>query len=97
MVASSPSELMEDQISWLLVTAYNYLQQGLSDQAVTLLEFLHTFDPDNFQCLRMLAYGYFMRGEEGKSAELINALRNLSLTKEQHDGVRLLQSACFME
>ena len=91
-VAAHAPELTADHVSWLLVTAYNYLQQDLSDQAVTLLEFLRTFDPNNIQCIKMLAYGYFLQGETEKSAELIDATQRLLLTEKERSGIRLLQS-----
>ncbi len=91
MAARTP-ELTEDHASWLLVSAHNYLQQNLPDRAVTLLELLHAFDPGNFQCMKMLAYGYFLQGEAEKSATLIDEVQRLPLTEEERSGVLLLQS-----
>ena len=91
MAARAP-ELTPDHANWLLVAAYNYLQQNLPDRAVILLEFLNTFDPGNFQCMKMLAYGYFLQGAVGKSTELIDMVQRLPLTEGERSSIRLLQS-----
>ena len=91
MVAVGAPELTEDHISWLLVTAYNYLQQNLPARAMILLEFLRTFDSQNYQCLKMLAYAYFLQGESKKGSGLIKEVQQLPLTKEELSDMRLLQ------
>ncbi len=91
MAVTSVSEPTEEHIDWLLISAYNYLQQDLPDQAVVLLEFLRVFDSANHQCLKMLAYGYFLQGKMRQSAELIREVQQLPLPEAEHAAVRLLR------
>lgn len=86
------SYLTKDHISWLLVSAYNCLQQDLPERSIILLEFLRVFDKNNFQCLKMLVYAYLMHGEAQKSAALIQEIQHLSLTEDERDDIRFLGS-----
>ena len=85
--------LTKDHISWLLVLAYNCLQQNLPERSITLLEFLRVFDKDNPQCMKMLAYAYFLHGQVQKSTTLMQRLQRLSsLTEAERADIRLLGS-----
>ena len=90
MATVDASKLTEDHVNWLLVTAYNYLQQKLPERAEILLEFLRAFDSRNYQCLKMLSYVYCLQGKAGKGIELIEQAQRLLLSEEEHADMRRL-------
>lgn len=90
-VATNTPALNQDQVSWLLVAAYTYLQQNKPDESVTLLRFLRLLDRNNQQCLKMLAYAYLRQGSLRESLELIEEILQTPLSDEERTAMYLMR------
>ena len=90
-VEATAGRLGPDHVSWLLVSAYAYLQQDMPERAATLLNFLRVFDPGNRDCLKMLAYVCLQMGRAGQCLDLIEEALRLPMTDAERATMQLLR------
>ena len=91
MAQGMPGNLGEDHFRWLLAAAYNELCQRRADRARILLELLRILDPDNLQCMKMLAYAYWCEGDLSLSTSLIDGLLGGPLSEEDRTAIETMR------
>lgn len=85
--------LKQDHIDWLLATAYNFIAQHLPDRAATLLELVRLHEPDNLQCLKLLACAWVESGATERAMPLLEELLERPLPFDDRSALFLLQMA----
>jgi len=91
MADSGLDGLGADHVSWLHVAADNFLRQRQPDRATALLEFACLLAPDEPQSQKMLAYGYWLRGDHDRCAAAVAQALARPLTATDRAAIEVLQ------
>ena len=80
-----------DHLSWLHVAADNFLRQRQPDRATALLELACLLAPDEPQSQKMLAYGYWLRGDHDRCAGAVAEALTRPLTAPDRVVIEILK------
>ena len=83
-------ELEEDHRTWLLVASNNYLGQQRVDRAIVLLELLELLDPEDTQCLKLLAYAYWLEGDAQRFADVADRVLGQPISDAERAALRFM-------
>ena len=85
-------QLSAAQMDWLLVSAHTLIEQHRQDEALTVLEFLQLFEPNNENCLKLLARAYCEAGRRKEAQACLQQVQALPLTEAELTAFDLLRS-----
>ena len=91
MADNGLDRLGADHLSWLHVAADNFLRQRFPDRATALLEFACLVAPDDPQSRKMLAYAYWLQGDQERCAGAIAQVLDQPLSAADRSVVKALQ------
>ena len=89
--------LSTDQITALLVLADVYVGQGRAGTAATLLEGVHSLDPNNADVVKALSYACLTAGQHERALELAERYLTLRRAGPAEAPVLLIQSRALWE
>ena len=91
MADSGLDRLGTDHVSWLHVAADNFLRQRQPERATALLELACLVAPDEPQSQKMLAYGYWLRGDHDRCADAVAEALTRPLTAPDRAVIEVLK------